>query len=51
MFGKLICFFKGHKRRVLDLLMSVGEKHHVNLYRCPRCHATWTRKIKAKEGA
>lgn len=42
MLSKLICLFKGHQRG--KLVERVGE---VNTYRCPRCTATWSRKVKA----
>ena len=48
MLSKLICLIKGHKRGKLIRNMPPheglpGEKG----YRCPRCGATWARKVKA----
>jgi len=45
MLNKLICLIKGHKRgkRDADLAVNPGER----AYRCPRCGATWSRKVKA----
>jgi hypothetical protein len=51
MIGKLICLIKRkHKRgkRVTDLpgiAASCAMGHE--LFRCPRCGATWSRKVKA----
>jgi transposase-like protein len=44
-FGKLICFFGGHKR---GKRINPREQEGFAEYRCPRCAATWTRKVKAK---
>lgn len=46
--GKLLCKMFGHKRgRIVGLRVSIGEQ----IYRCPRCNATWARKVKAKVAA
>ena len=41
---KLICAIKGHRRGKRDdkIIVNMGEQG----YRCPRCGATWTRKVK-----
>lgn len=41
--GRIICWAKGHRR---GHYFSDTPTHKV--YRCPRCHATWTRKAKPK---
>ena len=48
--GSLICKWKGHKRGKLieTRLILAGAHGKERDYRCPRCGATWTRKVKAK---
>lgn len=53
MIARLICYFRGHKRGVrvkttewlsgIDIPMSPQE------YYCPRCFATWTRKVSQRK--
>lgn len=49
MINKLKCFLFGHKRgkRADDMPLEPGRIW----YRCPRCPATWARKVKAKVAA
>lgn len=56
MFGKLICRFRGHLRGKLVKRESLDKRAEQELesryrahYACPRCGATWTRKIKRIE--
>lgn len=42
LFGKIACMLLGHKRGK-RIAQSQAEK----TYRCPRCAATWTRKVRA----
>ena len=47
MIGKLICFFKGHKRgRRIGTVTNPTGPDFID-YQCPRCLATWTRKVKS----
>jgi hypothetical protein len=41
--GRLICAVKGHKRG-----KWVDQGIEWKKYRCPRCHATWSRKVKGE---
>ena len=44
--GRLVCYFKGHKRgKRLTSNSSLNRLDH-HIYRCPRCGAQWTRKRK-----
>ena len=50
--GKLLCFALGkHKRgRLVEpalLLAGAAGKEHT--YRCPRCGAQWSRKVRGKK--
>ena len=47
LFGKLICRIKGH-RRGKRVVYTVGgpESDGEREYQCPRCEATWTRKLR-----
>ena len=54
MIGKLICYFKGHKRgrevgrHVIGLgAGGIGSRWTIT-YQCPRCKAQWTRKKRVK---
>ena len=56
MIARLICWYKGHKRgkRILRMISGGTVEHNgvpvkagESLYECPRCKATWTRKVKA----
>jgi hypothetical protein len=47
MIARLKCWFLGHKRgKKVESVTSTGTVP-VNTYRCPRCRAQWTRKVKA----
>jgi len=44
-FGKLICWMMGHKRgKRVPRIAEANQNWQT--YRCPRCAATWTRKVK-----
>lgn len=52
--GRLWCWAVGHRRGVrvsgpIGAMINgvVVSERNVNFYRCPRCSATWTRKVKA----
>jgi hypothetical protein len=46
-FGWLICKVKGkHKRGKIQRDEMFGDKSVVRTYACPRCGATWTRKVR-----
>jgi hypothetical protein len=54
--GKLQCWWAGKHlrgkkigRRQLDKNPENGWDGFTNIYQCPRCLATWTRKVKAKQ--
>jgi hypothetical protein len=49
MIARLICWINGHKRgkRLYASSMPADEFKGKNVFRCPRCGATWTRKAKA----
>ena len=59
MFNKLICWLKGHKRgtRISPMVVGLGNgvtypatldgSDGLKVFKCPRCGATWTRKVKA----
>jgi hypothetical protein len=51
--NRLRCRMFGHLRgkRMLRVAMPVGTQNNVIGYQCPRCGATWTRKVKAKAAA
>lgn len=46
MIAKLICWWKGHRRGRRVPPLRVGTA--TTLFQCPRCHATWSRRTKAK---
>lgn len=49
--GRIVCFVVGHKRGRLVPDMPLGrhsEQTRVHIYACPRCDATWMRKIKQR---
>ena len=48
LWGKFL--FRKHKRgkRMLHASMPAGTPDNVVGYRCPLCHAMWTRKVKPK---
>lgn len=55
LYGKLLCRAFGHRRgkRVggpmgVESQGSIPAVHKVNFYRCPRCSATWTRRVRGK---
>ena len=46
--GKLICAMTGkHKRGKRVIPQSILEHVTVKVFECPRCGATWTRKVKS----
>jgi predicted Zn-ribbon and HTH transcriptional regulator len=45
MLNKLICWLKGHKRGKNCGVLP--DDPLLNYFQCPRCKATWTRKVKA----
>ena len=45
MTSKLLCWLWGHQRGKRDLTAHVLRPGHV-AYRCPRCGAGWTRKVR-----
>ena len=54
MIAKLICKLLGHKRGVRTIIEQPSYKtagvtvnQLLQGYRCPRCSATWTRKVRA----
>jgi len=58
--GAILCKLTGHKRGRRITKSSVAGTDMANdvyiaecgghiIMRCPRCHATWTRKVKQKE--
>lgn len=47
MIARLICLFKGHKRGKRLTMVGFTSTVPLNHFRCPRCKATWTRKVKA----
>ena len=54
MIGKLICWVtRKHKRgkRLFPSSLPAEEFKGMDVFRCPRCHATWTRKRAKKEQA
>lgn len=54
MFGKLKCWYHGGHLRGKAIkrtgMGADGQTLHT-VYQCPRCHATWTRKVKRIEKA
>ena len=53
--GKILCALPrwaggGHRRGEFVKRVGIGAdgKTDTVVYQCPRCHATWTRKVKAK---
>ena len=46
LWGKLLCAMSGHRRgkRIKDM----GIVNNQVIILCPRCGATWTRKVKVK---
>ncbi len=55
MYRKLVCRLLGHNRGVRIGQANVGGSlPQAAMFECPRCHATWTRKVyprAAKSGA
>lgn len=47
MIARLKCWLFGHKRGKRLLMVTTTSTVLVNTYECPRCKATWTRKVKA----
>ena len=51
MIARLKCWLWGHKRgkRIFSTGGAIGTEPLPNeaMYQCPRCKATWTRKVKA----
>lgn len=47
MIARLICWLVGHKRGVRISLAGLGDSAE---FCCPRCKATWERKIYARKG-
>lgn len=45
MIARLICWLVGHKRGVRTIQSADHAK-----FQCPRCKATWERKIYARKG-
>ncbi len=48
--AKAQCHFYGHKR---GRMYQTADSRGIAWYECPRCHATWSRKVsqrKAKKG-
>ena len=57
-FGGFVCALKGHRRgKLVDVTYDTGADgrplHTIGLrfFRCPRCGATWERKVSAKGAA
>ena len=49
LWGKLLCAMFGHKRgRRFKNADGAPESGVVGRFICPRCGATWTRKVKVK---
>lgn len=48
MIGKLLCKVFGHKRGRNVGAQGDPANGVVRVYACPRCTATWTRKVKVK---
>jgi hypothetical protein len=48
MIGKIICWWKGHKRGKRIKRVGIGADGNTDtaVFQCPRCSATWTRKAK-----
>jgi len=46
MIGKLICYFKGHKRGQ-RVNQEAPFDNSVYRFQCPRCKAIWTRKVRS----
>ena len=46
LYGAVVCKFRGHMRGVED--KSAQTRSDMRVFRCPRCHATWTRKVTRK---
>lgn len=48
-FGRIICYFYGHKRgRALEVT-AAEMAENVRGFRCPRCGAQWTRKVSQRK--
>lgn len=46
MFSKLVCWWYGHKRgKRLTETATTSSDMRIVQYECPRCKATWTRKV------
>lgn len=49
MIAKLICWLYGHKRGrrlTASMVTTTSTGPETNRFECPRCAATWTRKIR-----
>lgn len=54
--GRLWCWAAGHRRGKLVANVGIGvytgqPRPHLRTFQCPRCSATWTRKVKAAKVA
>ena len=49
LWGKLLCAMFGHRRgRRIDDLLGTLQGQGLYYLECPRCLATWTRRVKVK---